>query len=64
MNLVREGNERLLEGEGVNEVVWTCLMNMLIIKYKGHQGKWKSRLDGLYISRPFAGCWLRQEVTA
>lgn len=64
MNLVREGNERLLEGERVNEVVWKCLMNMLIAKYKTHQGKRKSRLDRLSISHPFAGCWLRQEVTA
>lgn len=39
-------------------------MNILIIKYKRHQGERISRLDRLYISHPFAGCWLREEVTA
>lgn len=38
MNLVREGNERLLEGERVNEVVWKCLMNMLIANTRHTRG--------------------------
>lgn len=37
-------------------------MIMLIIKYKRHQGKQKSRLDALYILHPFAGCWLLVET--
>lgn len=47
--LIWKGKVLRLEGERVNEVVWDGLINMLIIKYMGHQRRLKSRLDGLYV---------------
>lgn len=61
MSLVKEGDEKILEGERerVNEVVWEHLMKMLIIKYTRH---WRN-LGWEGYNLTFV-CWLAQEEIA